>query len=151
MTEMNMTLSKQGMVFIGPLAFKSKLEIVPRYIAHKGFYPLALRCFCCFPWIMFPPVSQKLRRSLRLTSFLNFWINNICIPWFQKISIPITWMVNPVLEGKGVWEAKILNEKYEPKVVGFSDGRRGTNEKPSLRDVWISYIFGTTHSSKWLL
>ena len=31
-------------------------------------------------------------------------------------------MVNPVLEGKGVFEAKIFNEKYEAK-VGFFNGR----------------------------
>ena len=43
-------------------------------------------------------------------------------------------MVNPVLEGKGVSEAKIFNEKCEPK-VGFSDGGRGTNETPSLGDL----------------
>lgn len=33
-------------------------------------------------------------------------------------------MVNPVLEGKGVFEAKIFNEKYEAK-VGFFNGRAG--------------------------
>ena len=31
-------------------------------------------------------------------------------------------MVNPVLEGKGVFEDKIFNEKYEAK-VGFFNGR----------------------------
>ena len=31
-------------------------------------------------------------------------------------------MVNPVLEGKGVFEAKIFNEKYEAK-GGFFNGR----------------------------
>ena len=64
------------------------------------------------------------------------------IVWFQKISILTPWKVIDNSKGEGVSTAKIYKGDYEAKME-IPGGREGSNEKPSIGEVWI--FSGTTH------